>query len=184
MLQRCVEAILFYHPAVWWLSNRVRRERENCCDDLAVRVCGNRKRYAEALLRLERGRGAAPALAVAATGSGTLERVRRILGLEPSEADWRAAVVAPLIVGVWLLTGFLQPPTVQALEITPVAPPLSVDRSVSTDASSDASSEASADAGADAIADQPAPPRSTPLRTLAAIIAPPAAVATESVSAA
>jgi beta-lactamase regulating signal transducer with metallopeptidase domain len=125
MLQRCVEAILFYHPAVWWLSNRVRRERENCCDDLAVRVCGDRKRYAEALLRLERERAAVPVVAVAATGSGTLERVRRILGLEPSEADWRAAVVAPLIVIVWLSTGFLQPPTVQALEIAPVPPPLS-----------------------------------------------------------
>ena len=71
MLQRCVEAILFYHPAVWWLSNRVRRERENCCDDLAVRVCGDRKRYAEALLRLERERAAVPVVAVAATGSGS-----------------------------------------------------------------------------------------------------------------
>jgi beta-lactamase regulating signal transducer with metallopeptidase domain/protocatechuate 3,4-dioxygenase beta subunit len=163
MLQRCVEAILFYHPAVWWLSNRVRREREHCCDDLAVRVCGNRKRYAEALLRLERERNAVPALAVAATGSGTLERARRILGLEPSEADWRAAVVAPLIVIVWLSTGFLQPPTVQALEIAPVPPQPSVERSIRPDAS------------ADVIVDAPAPPPSSPLSALAAIIAPTAA---------
>jgi beta-lactamase regulating signal transducer with metallopeptidase domain/protocatechuate 3,4-dioxygenase beta subunit len=171
MLQRCVEAILFYHPAVWWLSNRVRREREHCCDDLAVRVCGNRKRYAEALLRLERERNAVPALAVAATGSGTLERVRRILGLEPSEADWRAAVVAPLIVIVWLATGFLQPPTVQALEIAAVAPQPSVERTISSDVR------------ADVIADAPAAPRSNPLGALAAIIAPPAPV-TEPVPAA
>jgi beta-lactamase regulating signal transducer with metallopeptidase domain/protocatechuate 3,4-dioxygenase beta subunit len=172
MLQRCVEAILFYHPAVWWLSNRVRRERENCCDDLAVRVCGNSKRYAEALLRLERERGALPVVAVPATGSGTLERVRRILGIEPSEADWRAAVVAPLIVIVWLSTGFVRPPTVQALEIAPVPSQLSVEHS------------ASSDVKADVIADQPAPPRSTPLRTLAAIIAaPPAPVVTADVPA-
>ena len=36
LLQTVVETLLFYHPAVWWLSHRIRVERENCCDDLAV----------------------------------------------------------------------------------------------------------------------------------------------------
>src|SRR6185295_5441234 len=49
VVQRCLEAILFYHPAVWWLSARVRTEREHCCDDLAVQLCGDRLMYAEAL---------------------------------------------------------------------------------------------------------------------------------------
>src|SRR4029453_5895889 len=39
LLQSTVEALLFYHPAVWWLSRRMRAERELCCDDLAVSVC-------------------------------------------------------------------------------------------------------------------------------------------------
>lgn len=115
ILQRCVEAILFYHPAVWWLSKRVRIERENCCDDLAVNICGDRKMYAEALIRLERGRhDAAPALAVAATGSGTIKRVQRILGLESSGADWQPAVVALVLVLAWISTGLWQPTTVHA----------------------------------------------------------------------
>src|SRR5262249_31805455 len=60
-LQRGVESILFYHPAVWWLSSRIRTEREHCCDDLAVNVCGDRFVYAEALIELERARAAIPA---------------------------------------------------------------------------------------------------------------------------
>ncbi|NQW03302.1 MAG: M56 family metallopeptidase [Acidobacteria bacterium] len=38
LLQSMVETTLFYHPGVWWVSHRVRVEREHCCDDLAVRV--------------------------------------------------------------------------------------------------------------------------------------------------
>lgn len=115
MLQRCVEAILFYHPAVWWMSKRVRIERENCCDDLAVRVCGDRKLYAETLIHLERERhDAAQALAVAAAGSGTIRRIHRILGFESSRADWQSAVVAFVFVLVWITTGFWQPATVHA----------------------------------------------------------------------
>ena len=36
LIQTTCETILFYHPAVWWISREIRRERENCCDDLAV----------------------------------------------------------------------------------------------------------------------------------------------------
>ena len=49
LLQRLVESVLFYHPAVWWLSSRLRRERELCCDALAVAATGERLAYAEAL---------------------------------------------------------------------------------------------------------------------------------------
>ena len=47
LLQTVVETLLFYHPAVWWLSGRIRVERENCCDDLAVSLCGDPYAYAE-----------------------------------------------------------------------------------------------------------------------------------------
>ena len=36
LLQTSVEGLLFYHPAVWWISGVIRAERENCCDDLVV----------------------------------------------------------------------------------------------------------------------------------------------------
>ena len=53
LLQTVVETLLFYHPAVWWLSARVRAERENCCDDVAVKLCGDPVTYARALASLE-----------------------------------------------------------------------------------------------------------------------------------
>src|SRR5438132_1108681 len=50
--QCLVETLMFYHPAVWWISRCVREERENCCDDLVVKVCGDRLAYARALATL------------------------------------------------------------------------------------------------------------------------------------
>ena len=85
LFQAVVETLLFYHPAVWWVSTQVRRERENCCDDLAVAVCGDRLGYARALVELEGLRGGAPRLAMAASGGSLSARVRR----------WSAAPGAP-----------------------------------------------------------------------------------------
>src|ERR1051326_1469206 len=53
LMQTVVETLMFYHPAVWWISGRIRDEREHCCDDLAIAVCGNPLQYARALTRLE-----------------------------------------------------------------------------------------------------------------------------------
>jgi beta-lactamase regulating signal transducer with metallopeptidase domain len=79
--QRVVEIVLFYHPAVWWVSACMRREREHCCDDLAAPLSSSRVTYARALLALEeqRGRVRVPALAMGATGTGLFARIRRIV---------------------------------------------------------------------------------------------------------
>ncbi|HYM60805.1 MAG TPA: M56 family metallopeptidase, partial [Thermoanaerobaculia bacterium] len=75
LMQAFVETLLFYHPAVWWMSRRVRVERENCCDDLAVAVCGDPLRYARALTRLEELRPSTSRLALAASGGSLLGRI-------------------------------------------------------------------------------------------------------------
>jgi beta-lactamase regulating signal transducer with metallopeptidase domain len=79
LLQTVVETLLFYHPAVWWISRCIRAEREHCCDDLAIAVSGTPLLYARALTRLEELRAAALPLAVSATGGSLLDRIRRIL---------------------------------------------------------------------------------------------------------
>lgn len=56
LLQATVEALLFYHPAIWWVSRQIRREREHCCDDLALSVSGSAVAYAKALTMLEEQR--------------------------------------------------------------------------------------------------------------------------------
>ncbi len=95
VLQRVTETVLFYHPAVWWISNRMRLEREQCCDAVVVGVCGDAGDYATALLRLEESRGPGdPELAVAATGSALVDRIRRILS--PRRDDHQS--LAPAVV--------------------------------------------------------------------------------------
>ncbi|MEO7192116.1 MAG: M56 family metallopeptidase [Vicinamibacterales bacterium] len=77
--QCVIEILLFYHPAVWWVSKRIRVEREHCCDDVAAEFCDDRAAYARALVSLEELRADAPAFAVAASGGELLSRIRRLL---------------------------------------------------------------------------------------------------------
>ena len=80
LVQTVIETLLFYHPAARWLSDRVREERENCCDDIAVSVCGgDASEYTETLLVLEESRAEGFGLAAAATGGSLLRRAHRLI---------------------------------------------------------------------------------------------------------
>jgi beta-lactamase regulating signal transducer with metallopeptidase domain len=100
LLQSAVETLLFYHPAVWWISDRIRIEREHCCDDLAVATCGSPVLYARALTRLEELRAQTMPLAVHANGGSLLDRIRRIVRVTtPSGGPVRgAAALAAFVV--------------------------------------------------------------------------------------
>lgn len=107
-VQTVVETLLFYHPAVWWLSRGIREERERCCDDVAVELCGDAHVYARALLGLETLRGPRPALAVAADGGSLLGRVRRLFHPDQAEVEmfprWTAGFAA-MTVALFLAVG-------------------------------------------------------------------------------
>ena len=81
LLQGIAEAVLFYHPAVWWVSRQIRTERELCCDDLAV-AASDVLTYARALADLETCRPSRVRAAIAADGGSLLHRIARLL--EPS----------------------------------------------------------------------------------------------------
>ena len=104
LIQTTLETVLFFHPAVWWLSKKVRDRREICCDEIAVQSCADPIVYAQTLLRLEEQKLAELQLAVAQRGSGgsLLSRIRKVLGEdEPMEsriAGGVRVVVAGLIV--------------------------------------------------------------------------------------
>jgi TonB family protein len=102
MVQMLVETLLFYHPAVWWTSKRMRLERELCCDDLAVRFCGNPLRYAKALTRLERLRLSTPNVAMASTGGPLLYRIQRLVGVNGKEHG-PSRLPALLAIGIGVL---------------------------------------------------------------------------------
>jgi beta-lactamase regulating signal transducer with metallopeptidase domain len=97
LLQAVIETLLFYHPAVWWVSRRIRQEREHCCDDLAVTVCGNALTYARALLEMEQLRAAGPQLAMAVNGGLLMNRIQRLLGMQTQQTDRFPGLVAGLM---------------------------------------------------------------------------------------
>ena len=80
---------------------RIRVERENCCDDLAVSLCGDPYAYARALADLEELRADSSRLVLAATGGSLLHRVRRLIGA-PSHAGrgpgWLAGSTAVVLI--------------------------------------------------------------------------------------
>jgi uncharacterized protein (TIGR03435 family) len=80
ILQGVAEALLFYHPAVWWVSEHIRTERELCCDDIAASVSRDVLTYARALAELESFRPALLNTALAANGASLADRIARLLG--------------------------------------------------------------------------------------------------------
>ena len=103
MLQTVVEILGFYHPAVWWVSHRIRAERENCCDDLAVSLSGDRVRYARALTSMEEIRTSRAELAVAASGGCLLGRIRRLVGkdsTDSSRTSWVPSAITILLIAI------------------------------------------------------------------------------------
>jgi len=94
LVQTAVESLLFYHPAVWWISSVIREEREKCCDDAVVASQPDAREYAAALLALEQWRGREPALA--ATGGDLVRRIRRILN-QPDDRRGAGAAVAVMV---------------------------------------------------------------------------------------
>jgi bla regulator protein blaR1 len=80
LAQAVIETLLFYHPAVHWISREVRNDREVCCDRLVLRLTeGEPREYAATLASLEELRLLTPRVAIAATGGLLLDRVRRII---------------------------------------------------------------------------------------------------------
>ncbi len=109
LLQTAVETLLFYHPAAWWLSRRVRAEREHACDDAAVEATGgDALTYARALAALEQLRAdASPpsALALAANGGSLMQRIQRLINHDTRTHTRRPFAVAALVLA--LLCGAL-----------------------------------------------------------------------------
>jgi len=113
LLQSVAEAVLFYHPAVWWLSAQIRHERELCCDDLAVAASGDVLTYACALAELESCRPAHLKTAMAANGSGLAARIARVLGqpqpaghmLPGPAAAWTLSILLVASIGAVVVWG-------------------------------------------------------------------------------
>lgn len=108
--QRLGETLLFYHPGVWWVSRRIRVERELCCDAAAVTLTGEPLGYAQALEFVVRQRLELVRPLLAAGMGGTemtlLSRVQRVLGLE-SPRRWNGGWSLGLTAAAVMIAGGL-----------------------------------------------------------------------------
>ena len=117
LLQRLVEGLLFYHPAVWWMARVIRAERENCCDDMAVAIGGNAHEYAVALAALEQNRWSGREPAVAATGGSLVKRIRRLLYPAKPNGVWTPlfAALTLIVIAAATLAAWQAAPAQQGL---------------------------------------------------------------------
>ncbi|MEW5922940.1 MAG: M56 family metallopeptidase [Candidatus Zixiibacteriota bacterium] len=81
IVQTTRETLLFFNPAIWWISRQIRIERENCCDDKAITRTGNRLGYARALTNLEELKMIQTNFGTALAGTPLERRIRRIVGI-------------------------------------------------------------------------------------------------------
>ncbi len=111
LCQLLTESLLFFNPAVWWISRQIRQEREACCDAVAIALAGERLQYAQTLAQVAgTALAAAPAFGDRRNPSGLKDRIQRLLvpGYCPaSRPTWRALLMALLVGGGLLFVSAL-----------------------------------------------------------------------------
>lgn len=109
LLQSLAEALLFFHPVVWWLSARLRIERELVADALAAQSLQDPAQLATALhqLSLQPATPGHGGLLLSARGGTLLLRIQRLMAPTPTlmsgRAGWKLALPAMLLACVTLL---------------------------------------------------------------------------------
>lgn len=113
LFQNMIETLLFYHPAVWWISRRIRVERELIADSIAARQLGEPRRLALALSELEKLQFSHHHLAQAANGGDLMQRIKQLLHpthTERQSPNWKAAIPV-LALSIAGLVGCAQTPS-------------------------------------------------------------------------
>lgn len=79
LLQSFMEIVFFFNPAVLWISQQIKAERENCCDDIALEQASSKYGYIQALLSCQEYQAPGLSMALAHTKSNLLNRVKRMV---------------------------------------------------------------------------------------------------------
>jgi beta-lactamase regulating signal transducer with metallopeptidase domain/predicted metallopeptidase len=106
IVQSVIEALFYFNPAVWWISANIRAERENCCDDVAIELCGNSMTYAKSLVLVQEMQYYSAAFAMGFAGqrkNQLLLRVQRVL----NQSNNKSNVMEKLIATCLIVLGFV-----------------------------------------------------------------------------
>lgn len=131
--QSIVEIVLFYHPAVWWISQDLRESREHCCDDLALSQGYDRWQYAQALLQLTKTNSSSKTIfAMSLTGnkhSQLSRRIQRLFGrYTPDRFMSRGLLMAILLSGSLMTWAFHAAPVPTGPEADETVDQVSVEK--------------------------------------------------------
>ena len=102
MGEEAIRAVLWFHPAIWWLVGRVRLAREEVVDELTVLATGQRRTYLEALLVFA---DAPPAVPVAAFARRHHLFRRMMLISKEAVMSSKRIVFSSLVLALALLAG-------------------------------------------------------------------------------
>ncbi len=127
LIQMVLESLLFFNPAVWWISRQVRIEREACCDALAVHAVGEAgvvvRTLANVAMSLRPRSTALQAFGGPSSGRSLIDRLRRMAMPDhrpPMRVPWRSLAAVLVLCAVALLlvghgTGVVVKATAQLL---------------------------------------------------------------------
>lgn len=123
LLQSVAEALLFFHPVVWWLSARMRAEREQVADALAAQALQDPQQLATALhaLSLHTAVPQHSGLLMSARGGALLTRIERLMAPGLDTAGWKLAVPALLLACATLLLQVQGKPAVSGATLAEAA---------------------------------------------------------------
>ena len=99
LLQILVETIFYFHPAIWYISNVIRNERENCCDDMAIDHSGNNISYAKTLVKLQELNVTSlqPSLGFSGSKNTFKKRILRILNQSTTKTSIKDKVLVAML---------------------------------------------------------------------------------------
>ncbi len=100
MVQSLIGILFFYHPAVWAISSRIRAERENCCDNLAVEAIGDKQCYIKtlALLQIRQAEGMQLSMAFSMGKGSVIQRIKRLQNEIAMKTNFIEGLVAVVII--------------------------------------------------------------------------------------
>ena len=101
LIQTIIETIFFFNPAIWFLSSKIREERENCCDDIAIEFESDPMEYARALTLIGSWQSVNLAMGAAGSSNKLYARIKRMFN-PAKRTTMKDKLITMIILGIAL----------------------------------------------------------------------------------